>query len=646
MIRVMMASGKEADAPVDDLCGRQLSNGALVKRNADGVWVATEAAAQWLETSDDMALAEHLHNNVKLFGELLSEVEGVRTKDDALRIAHAFSLHWTSTDQLYRRLGWMEVLGLLERWGSNKFVITEQGHDFLSRVQLVSSDQVAGTREQSEEDVEPTLTPASPIVAGLVARSDKQRAARKAIIGYIPRGRKAPDRESDAGSQSPFDAIRNLMDLLGEGASVDEFQRRCVTQMGMKMSSASQTLQTMRNMRVFDMVAYNQYGVDSEVAELLELGNEVDFVRFLHSRYLFVGELLRVIVEPTPVPEVAKIAVNRFGYRQIDNAEVRTRLGFMTDAGLAERLDWTRYKATALGMLLAEELDLQEPSDVVTDELGSEPVPEEDTQETLSGLISALQEFANRSDAADQFEAAVAAAFAYLGFDAKHLGGSGLTDVVVEAHLPDKDGYRAIIDAKASASGVVGDNSINFDTLKGHRKKHHADYGMVVGPEFSARVRGWARDNDFVAMAVDELCAILSRHQVNPLTLPELRALFDRRAASDDMTDIELQYTSGERSTELLTKLVELLYIEAREDDPILDGYISLENVNYVLRKELSPRPSTAAIEDCLSFLSHDLVRAVVKSGSKYKLADAPSNIMKRLAGLGRRLDQISIVDS
>lgn len=76
-----------------------------------------------------------------------------------------------------------------------------------------------------------------------------------------------------------------------------------------------------------------------------------------------------------------------------------------------------------------------------------------------------------------------------------------------------------------------------------------------------------------------------------------------------------------------------------------MGGYISRENINYALRKELTPRPSTKAVEECLQFLAHELVRGAVQEGTRYKLADAPANIMRRLAGLGADLETLTSSD-
>jgi len=238
----------------------------------------------------------------------------------------------------------------------------------------------------------------------------------------------------------------------------------------------------------------------------------------------------------------------------------------------------------------------------------------------------------------DGFEAAVAAAFRFLGFRAEHLGSSGRTDVLVAAELPAAERYRAIVEVKSSATGTVAENNVKFEALKDHQRKHGADYGLIVGPGFGGRIQEWAVNNGFTLLTVDDLAIILRRHQTSPLSLAELRVLFER--AGDDLTDIEEQYNGVERSTDLIKRLMELLYNEANDEEPLRGGAISRENISYALRS-MNPRPTKAAIDECLQLLTHDLVRGAARDGSYYRLADGPSNVMRRLAGLGLALGRL-----
>jgi hypothetical protein len=641
-IPVTMASGAEVEVPVEDLFGKQLSRGALVRRDPTGNWLAADVVAHWLRTSDNNLLAEYLHANVKLFGELLAELDGMQSKDDLLQIANKYGLTWSSSDQLHRRITWMMLLRLVERWG-HRYVVTQQGQAFLSRIELCPPSVALGASSSDEEaDVE--LPEAGAAIAALAgALTPQMLEARKALIGYIPRGKKAPERNDGASSQSPLDAVRVLIGIVGSGMSTEDLRERFGVQLGMKKSSINQTLQTLKNMRAIEMVAFNQYGTREDFAELIELGQEIDLVRFLHTRYKFVGELLRNLEGATPVSDLVRVASSIYGCTQIDNYEIRTRLGFMLEAGLVERIDWTRYRITALGRLLAEELPAESPPGLRGSEI------ESDTDESQAGITSVsvdalaadLREFSSRSDSSAEFEATVASAFRFLGFDAEHLGGAGRTDVVITAGLPATDRYRSIVETKSSATRIITDNLIKFDALKDHQKKHHTDYAIVVGPDFSTRVREWATNNSMTLLTVEDLIGLLARHASYPLTLAELRLLFER--TGDDLSDIEEQYGAAERNVDLLTKLIELLHAEANEDDPLMNGFISTENIHFALRKEMNPRPSASSIEECLEFLAHELVRGATKTGSKYKLADAPSNIMRRLTGLGVKIGGVAL---
>lgn len=647
-VNLVSAQGMPKVVSCESLFGKQLSRGALVTRDANSEWVPTTAVLHWTRSSDNMFLARYFHAKIKFFGELLAQINDDTRTADLLQLAERYGLHWTSPDQIHRRIGWMQSLGLLERWGFSRLVVTEQGQSFLSTIEVCSPEEALGeVPVGAEEQVE--LAEADESVAeALASLTTKKLAERKVLIGYIPRGRNGPGRPSTAGQVGVLEAMRNFVEMLGEGASADEFFQRASEQLGQKKSSFTQSMHTFRNMRMIDMISFNRYAPTSEGATLLQVGNEVDLIRFLHTRYRFIGELLARLESTTPVSDLVAIATKEFGCHQIEGAEVRTRLGLMADAGLVERIDWNRYRSTPTGRLLAAELLLEAPRTPDTSPRAESPTGgmSDGSIVSLNALdeVSAdLRRCSRLSDASTDFEQAVARAFELFGFRSEHLGGSGRTDVLVTAELSGSDRFRSIVDAKASATGVIGDNAVKFDALKDHQRKHLADFGMVVGPDFSGRVKEWAANNKFALLTVDELIGLLERHQRTPLTLPQLRGLFQH--SESDLADIEEQYDAADHSVSVLTCLVDMLYNEANEEDPVADGFISLENLHYVLRKEVSPRPSRAMIDESLQFLASTLVKAVARSGDKYKLVDAPSNVMRRLCGLGLGLDGLSVDD-
>ncbi|MGZ0150754.1 hypothetical protein ACXJJ3_27090 [Kribbella sp. WER1] len=629
MLKFTMASGQVVQRPADEVLGRHFAACRMTERDAKGGWRVAPVAAEWLLEQNDQKLAQHLHGNVKFFGDLLSHLDGVHSTSELLGLAGAYGLHWTSTDQLYRRLGWFEDLGLLERWAGSKYVVTEAGRAFLATVALI---EPAELHEPSADQRDVVLPPPSEALAAILGSSPQtELGERKSLIGYIARGRKARSSEASEESRSIFSSLRVLVQLIGDGVTIGEFQLRCEEKLGVNRASATQTLHALRHMCVIDLIAFNKYGIDPSAAELLMPGNELDFVRFAQTRYRFLGEILPLIETPTPVSDIAKMVREKFSLTQLDNGEVRTRLDLMHDAGLVERLDWTRYRATTLGRLFATVTDLEVPGQSSADAAEDSAVIEAVADDRLGRIAAELRRFSTCSDASAEFEIAVAGAFRLLGFRTEHLGGRGATDVVVEAELPGDDGYRCIIDAKASASGMITDKAIKFDALKEHQRKHRADCGAVVGPDFSDRVRDWALGNGFALLTVEDLITLLRRQAAHPLTLSDLRLIFD---PSDNSVELEVCHVNTEHNGLLLRRVVELLHAEALDEDPLMGGCIDQGNLTYVLRKELTPRPSAEAVAECLTFLSHDLVRGVAKDGSKFKLADSPANIARRLGAL------------
>ena len=108
------------------------------------------------------------------------------------------------------------------------------------------------------------------------------------------------------------------------------------------------------------------------------------------------------------------------------------------------------------------------------------------------------------------------------------------------------------------------------------------------------------------------------------------------------MSAVCAKYDSALHCADVVTRLVEFLYQEANDEDPVDEGYVSVANLNFVFRKEISPRPSQSLIGECMAFLSSSFVRAVVRHGDKYKLVDCPSNVARRLRGLSRGVGVLS----
>ena len=125
-----------------------------------------------------------------------------------------------------------------------------------------------------------------------------------------------------------------------------------------------------------------------------------------------------------------------------------------------------------------------------------------------------------------RLEVAVAEALQFLGFDAAQIGGSGQTDVLVQAHLGPRR-FRVVVDAKSTASHRVADTQINWLSIDKHRQEFEADYAVVVGPEFAGgAVKDNAEQFDVCLMKAQELADLVQMHATRPFALTDLAVVF------------------------------------------------------------------------------------------------------------------------
>jgi hypothetical protein len=194
-----------------------------------------------------------------------------------------------------------------------------------------------------------------------------------------------------------------------------------------------------------------------------------------------------------------------------------------------------RVQVTAAGESRLAEIVLYEPGPaplvitpvdvpVVEVKTGLTPPP---TAGVVDSLVDTIKASAIDSGHADRFEHAVRDAFAFLGFEAEWLGGSGKTDVLLDALLGKNDTYRVIVDCKTSASGSVSDQQVDWVTLTEHKAKHDAQYILVVAPRPSgSRLFERAKQYKVTVMSAEQLGGLCRQHAKTPLGLDDYRSLF------------------------------------------------------------------------------------------------------------------------
>jgi hypothetical protein len=270
-------------------------------------------------------------------------------------------------------------------------------------------------------------------------------------------------------------------------------------------------------------------------ARWLESRDDRIIVALLHSRCQFVGELLDACRAPRTNDELLTVANERYSMGWDTQTQIANRRGWLQSAGLLADTGDGRVQVTAAGESLLAEIVLYEPGPaplvitpvdvpVVEVKTGLTPPP---TAGVVDSLVDTIKASAIDSGHADRFEHAVRDAFAFLGFEAEWLGGSGKTDVLLDALLGKNDTYRVIVDCKTSASGSVSDQQVDWVTLTEHKAKHDAQYILVVAPRPSgSRLFERAKQYKVTVMSAEQLGGLCRQHAKTPLGLDDYRSLF------------------------------------------------------------------------------------------------------------------------
>lgn len=238
-----------------------------------------------------------------------------------------------------------------------------------------------------------------------------------------------------------------------------------------------------------------------------------------------------------------------------------------------------------------------------------------------------------------RFEQALARAFAHLGFDAQHLGGSGDTDILVSAHLG-RDRYSAVVDAKSARHGKISDSAINWLALDSHRKQREATHAAVVGSGFAGgNLTRWADEYQVALLPTAALIEAVRLHRDAPFSLYDLRPLFSTPGQSDYVLEqLRKQAQAARAHWRLLMEIVQRVdeYYRA-----VLEGMeVRPDNLHYMFAYmgQYTPAiaPSIAELGDALAFLASRAVGILrpISGGDGYQLAMPLATARGRLQAL------------
>ena len=515
-------------------------------------------------------LAELLQDKVRLFGEVLDIIarqEATVEEVDKI-LCTSYGLSWANLSNTRRRMDWLEVLGLIQAMGGRKWQVTETGKEVLSNWCMVTPEALEMMNHHSEEV---QLSPPPAEIEMLLQQLRDNPELHKNRNTY----------NIWAPSPNRIENLRTIVQFAEEKIEKATFFSYIEDEFGLKTSSVESMLPFMKASGLLEEVARSVYMATPAAKAWIGTGDDLDFIRILHANMRFVGEML-VNTKQDTVRNDLYAKAKEYG---LNTEKARWIAGFMIEAGLIEEPQYLHLKTTTIGNLLAETLPLMAvPSEEKqTSEKASQQICAE-IQET-SKLDLAIERLckAARDPAAEgkmsgmAFEEAIAEMFCLMGFEAKRIGGSGDTDVVVRWKDVDGRTITAVVDGKSKSGGSVSHSDISDVAIDTHKEKNSAEYVAIVGPGFSGdTIRNHAKKKAFALVTDAELSEIAKTSKNLGLELREIALLFE---TPNGLSKLQELMDSKQRELDIIS----LVIAKFREEQNLL-GDLSPRDLLLLLR--------------------------------------------------------------
>lgn len=606
---VLSYEGSSSKISLEQICVR-LRPMQLVTKTAFG-WRLTDASKHWVDSGDDLFLAAFLCSNIRFLAEILYFLDQPRKSAELNEIAtQEYGLNWKTISDINSRLVWLRQFGLVDfQEFSMLYLITPLGKEFLKHVKPVLPEEIARPEDDTDGEQEIVL---EEWAKELCVCSQQQLVLRRPSVGYIP------------GDISDFaDTIAEYLKLISSGCDYDTISNYANKNYGIAVSSLKTFMSTLTNIGLIKRKTDSHFSL-TEIAErwLVNKGM-IELICCIHRNCLYTLELLQELSgKSLSTKELSAIGKVSYGLEKESVGEIQKRIKILKAAKLIRNTSLEKFTITHRGSLLLAIISLQEPKL----KLGKI----DDSDNTLSShesLLTELRLAAKDSMNPDRFEQAVKAAFELLGFSATWLGGSGKTDVLIRAPGSSKFSFSAAVDAKSTAAGSVTDSLINFDTLDEHRKKHHADYSVVVGGAFqNERLIKRAEEHRVSLLDVDSLEKLIRAQMEVPIKVVAYSKIFKKPGIAD-VSVIDEERQSVIRYGTLMRSVMNCMINES--EDPITEGVLLERDIYRSLRDSFKGEalPTIDDISDMLRFLASPLIGCVGKTKEGYfaigSLADA-----------------------
>ncbi len=571
--------------------------------NQSGILKLSSEGIQFAKEPTEINFANQLQNKTRLFGEVLlyvglypSTVEEIHEQ-----LCTAYSLDWTGAGNTRRRLDWLEMLGLIQWTANRKLEITETGKMALKDWDLISPDALEGINV-SKNAIQIPLPPneIAELLHSLEIAPEKHK-KRSTYNIWVP----SPNR---------IENLRTIVQYALERVTKDELFSYIASKFNLKMSSVDSMLPFMKASGLLEEVGRGIYRATSAAKAWLDTGSDLDFVRILHAKMQFVGEMIKT----AEMDSVRNDVYAEAKYYGLNTEKARWIAGFLLEAGLLEEPQYLHLKATPLGLAFIENLPLASKENLTESdvqlgdaiEILDSSAPSDRLAEIATRLeVSSCDPVAYGKMSGLAFEEAIADMFSYLGFEATHIGGSGDTDVVIRWKSDEEKSITTIIDGKSKSNGQVSHSDISDVAIDTHKDKNHADYVAIVGHGFSGdTIRNHAKKKSFALITVEQLVDVALASQDIGLSLDEIALVFQ---TPNGLSQLDELITSRRRELDIITTVVSRFLAEQE-----IVGGLSPRDMFFLLRntKEAPSQDELIGVFETLSSSEIGILKVASKA--------------------------------
>lgn len=570
----------------------------IVKKESNGQWKMSDDISKWLDSDDSLYLAAILNANIRFFSEILHILSKKPTQIQELReiAKNEYKLPWKEKSEIHNRLGWLRDLGfVMYEDFSHTYKITDVGEEFLSSVGYFDPQYLDIELDSTINEKE---VPVSNWALELCTSSFVEK---KNGIGYLP-----------GNVHTMYDTAYSYLLLMANPTDIATIKNYSYETYGIKKSSVNALLTTLSNLDFIERRTKTQYQTSRLGKKFLTNNFELDFACCVHYKVNFVFEILAELYqENLSLKELSTRGKVSYNFSYKDYGELRKRIHILTAANLIQEVGTEMYGLTNRGSNFYKLIKEHISGNTVERSQFDETKVKYENLTYVDACLNEMRLASKDSSNPERFEKALEVSFGLLGFNVEHLGGSGKTDILLNAPTAPKFAYSVTVDAKATYHSEVSESSINFDTIVEHKYKHKANFAVIVGTKFEGeRLISRAKNRGVALINVDSLESLIKLHAEVPLKSDSYKKILEQSGLVDlQVLDEDRKKITREGS--LLQAIIECL--SDQSNDPFTKGIVQAREIYLLLKnnQQFDTPPDLNEIQIMLDFLSSPLISVV-----------------------------------